>query len=59
MPSEEKSYFKHILNNYEVESMLALIESAINKNNFYVAKKYINEFRFEVNIFKQLHKIIF
>jgi len=42
-----------------VESMLALIESAINQNNFYVAKKYINEFRSEVNIFKQFLKIIF
>ncbi|XP_029343352.1 DNA-dependent protein kinase catalytic subunit isoform X2 [Acyrthosiphon pisum] len=47
LPTEKKCCFKQILNNYEVESMLALIESAINKNNFYVAKKYMNEFRFE------------
>lgn len=31
--------------------MLALIENAINKKNVYVAKKYMNECRFEVNIF--------
>lgn len=35
-----------------MKSLLALIESAINKNNFYVAKKYMNEFRFEVNFLK-------
>ncbi|CAH1737387.1 unnamed protein product [Aphis gossypii] len=47
LPSEEKCYLKQILNNYEIKSLLALIESAINKNNYYVAKKYLNEFRFE------------
>ncbi|KAE9538879.1 hypothetical protein AGLY_005461 [Aphis glycines] len=47
LPSEEKCYLKQILNNYEIKSLLALIESAINKNNYYVAKKYMNEFRFE------------
>lgn len=34
--------------------MLNLIENAINKNNYYVAKKYLNEYRFEVNILKLL-----
>lgn len=54
----EKSNLKQDLNKYEVELMLALIESAINKNNFYVAKKYMNEYRFEVNIFKWLRKCL-
>lgn len=48
VPFEEKSTLKQILNNYDVESMLALIESSIDKNNVYVAKKIINEYEFEV-----------
>ncbi|XP_060849991.1 DNA-dependent protein kinase catalytic subunit-like isoform X3 [Rhopalosiphum padi] len=47
LPSDEKCCLKKFLENYEMKSLLALIESAINKNNFYVAKKYMNEFRFE------------
>lgn len=50
MPFDEQSDLKQILNKYEVESILALIESAINKNNLYVAKKYLNEYRFEVKV---------
>lgn len=65
LPSEAKCNFNQILNKYEVESMLTLIESAINKNNLYIAKKYMNEFKFEVNILNnccmpiQLYKIIY
>lgn len=52
LSSEGKSNIKQVLNDHEVELMLTLIEIAIDKNNFYVAKKYLNEYRFEVIIFK-------
>lgn len=55
LPIEEKSTIKQILNQYEVELMLILIENAINKNNFHVAKKYINDYKFEVNNFLKFH----
>lgn len=39
--------------------MLALIENSIDKKNFYVAKKYINEYEFEVNIESFLYKTFY
>ncbi|XP_050441863.1 DNA-dependent protein kinase catalytic subunit-like isoform X2 [Adelges cooleyi] len=47
---EEKTSLTQLIREYEMQSTLAFVECAINQNNFYVAKKYMNKLQNKNNI---------